>query len=107
MNKVIPIDSIEFQAIVGKRLLEVRRSIKPKLSQIRLAKETNLNQGNIQRLEAAGRGTVENLLVILNYYLNKDINLNYILAEDNSVFASKLRPEDKVDDINKYFDPLL
>ncbi|WP_181308789.1 helix-turn-helix domain-containing protein [Rufibacter sp. XAAS-G3-1] len=100
-------DSIDFQAIIGQRLVEVRKSIKPKLSQVKLAEETNLNQGNIQRFEAAGRGTVENLLVILNYYLKKDINLNYILAEDNSMFTPKLRPEDRIDDIEKYFDPLL
>ena len=100
-------DSTEYQVIVGNRLLEIRLSIRPKLSQIRLAKETNLNQGNIQRLEAAGRGTIENLLVILNYYHKKDINLNYILAADNSMYAPKLRPEDRIDDIEKYFDPLL
>ncbi|WP_181308345.1 hypothetical protein [Rufibacter sp. XAAS-G3-1] len=102
----VPMDTAAFQALVGKRLLEIRTSIKPKLTQMRLAKELDLNQGNIQRLESAGRGTVENLLVILNYYLKQDFNLNYILAEDNSMFTPRLRPEDKVENLDSYFERL-
>ncbi|GEO05507.1 hypothetical protein AAE02nite_31710 [Adhaeribacter aerolatus] len=103
-NKVVPMDTTEFQVIVGKRLLEVRTSIRPKLSQMKLAEDTNLNQGIIHRMESAGRGTIDNFLVLLNYYLKKDFNLNYILAEDNSMFAPKLRLQDKIDNIDNYFE---
>jgi len=105
-NKALSMNSTEFQAVMGRRLLEIRISIRPKLSQIKLARETNLNQGIIQRLESSGRGTIENFLVILNYYIKRDINLNYILAENNTMFAPRLRPEDKIDNIENYFDPL-
>ncbi|KAA5541986.1 hypothetical protein [Adhaeribacter rhizoryzae] len=102
-NTGITIDKAEFQLVVGKRLAEIRNAIKPKLSQVRLANYTNLNQNIIQRIETGG-GTIDNLLVMLNYYLKEDYNLNYILAEDNSVFTEKLRPQDKVENINDYFE---
>jgi hypothetical protein len=82
-------DKREFQAVVGRRLAELRASIRPKLSQERLAAATNLNQNIIQWLETGG-GTIDNLLVVLNYCLNENYNLNHILAEYNEVFAGKL-----------------
>ena len=65
-NTGITIDKAAFQLIVGKRLAEIRTAIKPKLSQVRLAHHTNLNQNIIQRIETGG-GTIDNLLVMLNY----------------------------------------
>lgn len=103
-NTGLSMESTEFQAVVGKRLLEIRTSIRPKLTQMKLAKDTNLNQGIIQRMESAGRGTVDNLLVMLNYYIKKDFNLNYIIAEDNSMFSPKLRLQDRIDNIDNYFE---
>lgn len=96
-------DKGEFQVVVGRRLAELRASIRPKLSQARLAAATNLNQNIIQRLETGG-GTIDNLLVVLNYYLNENYNLNHILAEYNEIFPEKLGPADKKESLDDYFE---
>jgi hypothetical protein len=88
-NPGIRSDKREFQLVVGQRLAKLLSTIRPKLSQARLAAATNLSQHKIHQIEKGG-GSIDNLLVVLNYYLNKNYNLNHILAEDNSIFSEKL-----------------
>ena len=103
LNTGITMDKRDFQVLVGRRLAQVRKSIKPKLTQEKLAQATNLHQNIIQRLEA-GHGSMDNLLVVLNYYLNENYNLNYLLAEFNMVYAPTLTNADRVFNLNDYFE---
>jgi hypothetical protein len=98
----ITMDKKAFQEIIGQRLARLRLSIHPKLSQERLAAATHLNQNIIQRLEA-GHGTIDNLLVVLNYYLQENYNLNHLLAECNEDFQPWLSAADRARTLNDYF----
>ena len=102
-NSGIRSDKKEFQLIVGQRLAKLRAAIRPKLSQERLAAATNLSQHIIHRIEK-GNGSLDNLLVVLNYYLNENYNLNYILGEDNACFSERLAPADFIFRLEDYFE---
>jgi hypothetical protein len=102
-NPGLRLDKRKFQLVVGQRLAKLRAAIRPKLSQERLAAATNLSQHIIHRIEK-GNGSLDNLLVVLNYYLNENYNLNYILAEDNSCFSERLAPADFIFSLEDYFE---
>ncbi len=92
-----------FQLIVGERLAEVRNAMNPKLTQASLGEALNLNQSVIQRIETGG-GTIDTLLVILQYFLNRNYNLNWLIAEDNSKFKIKVGKDEVKDKMDNYFD---
>ncbi len=90
----------KFQLIVGERLAEIRNSMIPRLSQASLAYAVNLNQSVIQRIETGG-GTIDTLLVVLQYFLNHHYNLNHILAVHNENYKLKIGPEETT--LDSYF----
>ncbi|WP_026461453.1 helix-turn-helix domain-containing protein [Adhaeribacter aquaticus] len=98
-------DRKAFQQTVGERLFEIRKGIIPTLTQTALGKMLKLNQSAIQRIETGG-GTIDTLLVVLQYYLKNNYNLHYILAEDNSKFKLKIGTEEVKDELDNYFEKL-
>ena len=86
---------------VGKRLMDIRNE--RDLSQGQLATACGLTQNIISRMEN-GSSTYDNFLVVCNYWLSKDYNLNYIIAEDNSIFHELNQPEHLKEDIAIYYD---
>ena len=98
---VLTVSKSEFQVIVGRRLFELRKSLNQ--SQENIAAELGLTQNIIQRAES-GAGAVDNLLLIINYYLKLGYNLNYLLGWNSNIFEKKLETKDYKDDIDMYFE---
>ena len=75
--------SVEFE----NRLVELRKALSRDTSeewtQAKLARKLRLSQNVIHRLEQ-GRGTIENLAILLEFYHTKGYNIRWVLAPDNS-----------------------
>jgi len=94
-------DSKVLSEAVGKRLMDIRNE--HDMSQGQLARTCGLTQNIISRMEN-GNSTYDNFLVVCNFWLTKDYNLNYLLAENNSNFYEKNLPEHKKENIAIYYD---
>lgn len=90
-----------FCQTVGKRLLQLRND--HNLSQGQLAKLCSLTQNIISRMEN-GNASYDNFLVVCNFWLSKEYNLNYLLAEHNTIYHEKIQPGEIKEDIAIYFD---
>jgi transcriptional regulator with XRE-family HTH domain len=74
---------------VGRRLARVRqllgtRSTEAEWTQQVVANRTGLSQNIITRIEQGRGGSLENLLILLNYYRKQGYSLDWILAENNT-----------------------
>ena len=90
------------QSLIGKRLYELRAAMVPKLTQEGLSEKLGIGKNAVLRLEL-GLGTIENFLLLLNFYLDLGYNPNYLIAKDNSVFHPMLQPQDVPEQVEKYF----
>ena len=84
---------------MGKRLLELRKVLSrdtgEEWTQPRIAQALGLTQNAIHRLEYGG-GSIENLLIVLNFYHNKGYNTQWAIADDNR--SIRMYREDKSSD---------
>ena len=72
---------------MGKRLFELRKALSrdsnEEWTQNRVGEEINLSVNAIHRLEH-GSGSIENFLILLNFYHKKGYNTQWAIADDNS-----------------------
>lgn len=73
--------------IVAERLVTIRNELG--LNQEKLAKQLNVTQIAISRLENGLGSAPEMFVKILQYYDSKDYNLEWIIREDNSSILKK------------------
>ncbi len=84
---------------ITKRFAEVRKKLN--ISQEQLASDINdyyniseITQGKISHIENNGSGSLEIFIYMVNYYTNElDINMNWLLSIDNSLYSKELISE--------------
>jgi transcriptional regulator with XRE-family HTH domain len=85
---------------VGRRLARVRqlqgaRTKEADWTQQVVANRTGLSQNIITRIEQGRGGSLENFLILLNYYRKQGYSLDWILAENNSKTPQMLSDPEK------------
>jgi transcriptional regulator with XRE-family HTH domain len=72
---------------MGKRLFELRKALSrdsnEEWTQSKVSEEVGLSINAIHRLER-GSGSIENFLILLNFYHRKGYNTQWAIADDNS-----------------------
>ncbi|MAU15193.1 MAG: hypothetical protein CMH46_06585 [Muricauda sp.] len=73
----------EMFAKIGKRLRELR--IQENLRHSDIQDELKLKLNVLHRIEFGKGGSIENFIDIVQYFVDKGYNLNWIMAKDNSM----------------------